>query len=172
MTPRRALFWIGLALLLAGLFVGATWLLGRLARTPARPPAVPLLNSDAFAMPLDANGMGAQTINGTQFVIQVEPYPAQAHAPVSITLVALNLDTGETRTVTPTLALTPPNTQNSAEVRRIAFQRDVRGVYFAHGIALDQAGVWRVRIDNDMGAQDVFTILLNLQAPASSATTP
>ena len=164
MTPRTAFRWTLIAAVVAAVFVGATWALGRLSSQAAapRPTPAPVMDANAFAMQLDPAGLGTQTISGTRFLVQVSPYPIAAGRPISIVLIATALDGSGFRSVSPTLYITPPNTQNSADIRQSGLPRDAHGAYAQGGLLLDKPGLWRLRIDTDLGDRDIYPILLNL----------
>ena len=88
MTARRAIVFISIAAILAGVFSLSAAVLTRWMANvpPAAPLDVPLAS---LSLPLDAQGLGTQVIEGTSLTFRVQPYPPVARSPVTITLVAI-----------------------------------------------------------------------------------
>ena len=93
MTARRAIVFISIAAILAGVFSLSAAVLTRWMANvpPAAPLDVPLAS---LSLPLDAQGLGTQVIEGTSLTIRVQPYPPIARAPVTVTLVAIGPNGG------------------------------------------------------------------------------
>ncbi|MBK8837083.1 MAG: hypothetical protein IPO29_20415 [Anaerolineae bacterium] len=88
MTARRAIIFICVAAILAGVFTLSAAVLTRwMASVPQPVPLdVPLAS---LSLPLDGQGLGSQVIEGNSLTFRVQPYPPVSGAPVTITLVAI-----------------------------------------------------------------------------------
>ncbi len=158
MTPRRALGFI----LVAG--VGFILLLGlAFALQLMQPPAQMILTQipvDTSAMPLDQNGIGSQTISGTQIVVRLSPYPARPHVSSTLRLVVTAPTTTTLQTVTPTLFLASQAIDDSSRVANLPMQREPDGSYLAQGNFFPTPGGWRLRIELMLDDDDPYSVIV------------
>ena len=157
MTARRAIVFICIAAILAGLFTFAAAVLTRLM-ADALPPApldVPQAN---LSLPLDEQGLGAQVIEGTSLTFRVQPYPPVSRAPVTISLVAIGPD-GSLVKFSPSVAVSAPNKvpDPGAPMRRLP-----SGGYEYSGVLFPAPGAWRMTVDAPFLSDSAVTIPIDV----------
>lgn len=161
-VARIALRWVIVALIAASLLLVAAIVLSRLQaqRDAARTVElqVPL---DSIAVPLSADGLGTQVIEPAELSIKLDPYPPQASAPATLTLVALDRKTRNLMVVTPTLSVAEP-----AQVDSVVYPmvRQSNGAYIASGAFFPKPGPWRLRVSIDFGAAEPYRMLALVEA--------
>ncbi|MFC1464629.1 MAG: hypothetical protein ACFLMY_07260 [Candidatus Brachytrichaceae bacterium NZ_4S206] len=161
-VARIALRWMIVALITASLLLVAAIALARwqVQRDAARAVElqVPL---DGIAVPLDANGLGSQTIEPAELSIKLDPYPPRASAPVTLTLVAVDRRTGDVMTVTPTLSVAEPT---QVEGNDYPMVKQSNGAYVVSGALFPKPGSWRLRLHIDFGAVEPYRMLALVEA--------
>lgn len=161
-VARIALRWVFIALVAASLLLVAAIGLTRwqAQRDVARAVAlqVPV---DSIAVPLDANGLGAQTIEPAELRIRLDPYPPRAGASATLTLVALDRWTGEVMTITPTLSVAEPT---AVEGRDYPMARQPSGAYAVSDALFPHPGAWRLRVHIDFGTAEPYRMLALVEA--------
>ncbi len=164
MTPRRAILFTVIAGVAFLLLVGIAFVLRRLQ--PAAPMTLTQLPVDTSAMPLDENGIGSQTISGTQIAIRLAPYPATSNPNISGTLrmVVTQPNTITLKTVTPTLFLAPQAVDDSFSVSTIPMQREPDGSYSLQGNFFPKPGGWRMRIELMLEEDDPYSLIVLVNA--------
>ncbi|MEO6063669.1 MAG: hypothetical protein ABIQ99_17190 [Thermoflexales bacterium] len=157
MTARRAIVFICIAAILAGVFSLAAAVLTRwmAAAPPQAPLVVPLAN---MSLTLDAQGLGTQVIEGTSLTFRVQPYPPVARAPVTIALVAIGPDGGLVQ-FAPAVAVSALNQVPGpgAPMRRLP-----SGGYEYAGILFPTPGLWRITVDAPILADSALTIPIDV----------
>jgi hypothetical protein len=140
MTPRRAFIFIALSATIASLFLIANVLISRCSEQPERQSVRVALSG--LAMPLNANGSGAQNFDGNILSYHIDPYPVRAGEVTTLTLVALSSQTQQPITTTPTFMVTANDMIDGA---RFEMKRE-RETYVARDVFFPDRGVWRVRV--------------------------
>jgi hypothetical protein len=161
-SARFALRWTIIGLLCALLLVAAAFLL-RLSRTSAPAPR-PITLADLAAsaeMPLDARGQGSQIISGTTVLLSLQPYPARAGVPNSLTLVATSSDGRPVTNINPTLYVSSVGKSGGSEYA-VPTQPDQS--YVISGTFFPNPGTYRVRVDVYVGDDTPANILLTVVA--------
>ncbi len=157
MTARRAIIFMCVAVILAGVFSLSAAVLTRwMANVP--PPApldVPLAS---LSLPLDAQGLGTQVIEGTSLTFRVQPYPPVARAPVTITLVAIGPNGGLVQ-FAPAVSVSALNqvAGPGAPMRRLS-----SGGYEYGGDLFPAPGLWRITVDAPILADAAVTIPIDV----------
>ena len=157
MTARRAIVFICIAAILAGVFSLAAAVLTRwmAAAPPTAPLDVPLAS---LSLPLDAQGLGTQVIEGTSLTFRVQPSPPLARAPVTITLVAIGPNGGLLQFV-PAVSVSALNqvAGPGAPMRRLP-----SGGYEYGGILFSTPGLWRITVDAPLVSDAALTIPIDV----------
>ncbi len=157
MTARRAIVFICIAAILAGVFSLAAAVLTRwmAAAPPTAPLDVPLAS---LSLPLDAQGLGTQVIEGTSLTFRVQPYPPIARAPVTVTLVAIGPNGGLLQFV-PAVSVSALNqvAGPGAPMRRLP-----SGGYEYGGILFPTPGLWRITVDAPLVSDAALTIPIDV----------
>jgi hypothetical protein len=161
-VARIALRWVIVALIAASLLLIAAIALSRLQMQRDAARAVELqVPLDSIAVPLSADGIGAQVIEPAELRVKLAPYPPQAGAPATLTLVALDRKTGSLMMVTPTLSVAA---LTQVEGLEYPMTRQSNGAYTISGILFPKPGPWRVRVSIDFGAEEPYRMLALVQA--------
>lgn len=147
---------IVLAMALASLVLIASVLLSRWQAQLEQQQAE-LRNTGDIAMPLDASGTGSQTVDGVQITYRLAPFPARAGAASTLTVLALDLSSGQTRAITPTLDIAPLSA--TAPVT-LAFRTDAGGAYSASGVFFARGGDWRMRVRTRLLLDDSYVTVM------------
>ena len=157
MTARRAIVFISIAAILAGVFSLSAAVLTRWMANvpPAAPLNVPLAS---LSLPLDAQGLGTQVIEGTSLTFRVQPYPPMARAPVTVTLVAIGPNGGLVEFV-PAVSVSALNqvAGPGAPMRRLP-----SGGYEYGGILCPAPGLWRITVDAPLVSDAALTIPIDV----------
>lgn len=157
MTARRAIVFISIAAILAGVFSLSAAVLTRWMANvpPAAPLDVPLAS---LSLPLDAQGLGTQVIEGTSLTFRVQPYPPVARSPVTITLVAIGPG-GVLVQFAPAVSVSALNqvAGPGAPMRRLS-----SGGYEHAGILFPAPGRWRITVDAPLVADAGLTIPIDV----------
>jgi hypothetical protein len=157
MTARRAIIFVCVAAILAGVFTLAAAVLTRWMANAAQPAPldVPLAS---LALPLDGQGLGTQVIEGNSLTFRVQPYPPIAGAPVTITLVAIRPN-GALAQFAPAVSVSTlaQVAGPGAPMRRLS-----SGGYEHAGILFPAAGKWRITIDAPILADAAVTIPIDV----------
>jgi hypothetical protein len=151
---------IVLALALASLVLAASIVLSRWQAQLEQQQAE-RRNAGDIAMPLDASGTGSQTVDGVQITYRLAPYPARAGAASTLTVLALDLNSGQTRAITPTLDVAPLSTTASVT---FSCQTDAGGAYSASGVFFPQGGDWRMRVRSQLLPNDSYVTVMVVNA--------
>lgn len=157
MSARRAVVFVCVAAILAGLFVLASAGLSRLMAT-AGPERVIDVAADSIALPLDAQGLGAQVIEGAIYTIRVQPYPPLARLPVTVSLVVISAD-GRLPVFSPSVAVSAPDSTPGvgAPMRRLA-----SGGYEYSGALFPAAGAYRLTVDAPVAPGAEYAIPIDI----------
>ncbi len=159
---RIALRWVIVALILASLLLAVGIALARLQAQRDTARVVELqIPLDSIAVPLNADGVGAQIIEPATLSIRLNPYPPRAAAPATVTLVALDRKTGRAMTITPTLSIAEPT---QVEGRDYPMAPQGNGAYVVSGVFFPKPGVWRLRAHIDFGAAEPYRMLALVEA--------
>lgn len=162
MTPRRALIFTLVAgaafLVLLGIAFGL-----QLMQPPAEITLIQI-PVDTAAMPLDENGIGSQTISGTQIAIRLAPYPARANVTSTLRLIVAEPHTNTLKIVTPTLFLAPQAIDDSSSVANIPMQREPDGSYSVQGNFFPKPGGWRLRVELSLDDDDPYSLIVLVNA--------
>jgi len=157
MTARRAIVFICIAAILAGVFTLAAAVLTRwMASAPQPAPLdVPLAS---LSLPLDSQGLGTQVIEGNSLTFRVDPFPPVSRAPVTITLVAIR-PKGGLAEFAPAVSVSALNqvAGPGAPMRRLP-----SGGYEYAGILFPGPGMWRITVDAPILADSVVTIPIDV----------
>ncbi|MBX7214669.1 MAG: hypothetical protein K1X39_11710 [Thermoflexales bacterium] len=148
MTPRRAVIFVAIALIMAGVFVGVAALLARMTALAVPPP--PVYRVTDVMLTLDAQGLGAQTLDGTVLTVRVQPWPPRAGAPVTATLVAIGPD--GTLPVFPAALRVTEAGQGAGPPQPM--QRRESGEYFVAGALFPRPGAWVLTLEAPL--RDVY----------------
>lgn len=164
MSPRLALRFILLSIILAVLLMGVAVVLnGRLQRLQ-QVAVPPLLEQQlaSMAMKLDANGLGSQVISGTQISVRLSPYPVRAGQVSGLSVVATSAF-GQVTTITPTLYVAS-NSSNADDAKEMTMTRENSGGYQVQSELFDKPGVWQARIGFYLNATETSSIILIVDA--------
>lgn len=157
MTARRAIVFICVAAILAGAFTLSAAVLTRWMANAAQPAPldVPLAS---LSLPLDAQGLGTQVIEGNSLTFRVEPFPPVSRAPVTITLVAIRPNGGLAQ-FSPAVSVSAPNqvAGPGAPMRRLS-----TGGYEYSGVLFSAPGPWRITVDAPILADAAVTIPIDV----------
>ncbi|HEY3290923.1 MAG TPA: hypothetical protein VGK87_12400 [Anaerolineae bacterium] len=115
----------------------------------------------AAEMPFDATGSGTQIISDTVLTLKVQPYPPRASQPATVTLAVVSPDGSAGTNAVPVLNLKDVNGSNA---RELSLQPQAGGVYSTHGILFPAAGIWRIRVDVNVGDDVPATMLATIAA--------
>ena len=142
MTARRAIIFVCVAAILAGVFTLAAAVLTRwMANAPQPAPLdVPLAS---LSLPLDGQGLGTQIIEGNSLTFRLQPYPPVSRAPVTLTLVAIRPN-GALAQFAPAVSVSALNQVPGpgAPMRQLS-----SGGYEFGGILFPAPGQWRITVD-------------------------
>ncbi|HQX11307.1 MAG TPA: hypothetical protein PLG23_07145 [Thermoflexales bacterium] len=157
MTARRAIIFICVAAILAGVFTLSAAVLTRwMASVPQPVPLdVPLAS---LSLPLDGQGLGSQVIEGNSLTFRVQPYPPVSGAPVTITLVAIRSN-GELAQFTPAVSVSAPNQVAGPGV---PMRRLPSGGYEHSGMLFSAPGPWRITVDAPILSDAAVTIPIDV----------
>jgi hypothetical protein len=157
MSARRAIVFICVAVILAGGFTLSAAVLTRWMATAPQPapPDVPLAS---LSLPLDAQGLGTQVIEGNSLTFRVQPYPPVSRAPVTITLVAIGSNGGLAQ-FTPAVSVSALNqvAGPGAPMRRLP-----SGGYEYSGVLFSTPGQWRITVDAPILSDAAVTIPIDV----------
>lgn len=157
-----ALRWILIALVAASLFLAAAVALSRWRlQTETAHEAEAPLPVESIAVPLNARGLGSQTIELAELSLRLDPYPPRAGAPATLTLVAVDRTAGAVMIVTPTLEVAEVT---QADGRNFRAARQSNGAYVVTGQLFPRPGAWRLRLTIDFGADATYRILALVEA--------
>ncbi len=164
MTPRRALVFMAVAGVMAVLLIGITFVLREMQ--PAAEMTLTQIPVNTSAMPLDENGIGSQTISGTQIAVRLSPYPASSDPTASSTLrmIVTQPNTITLKVVTPTLFLASQSVDTRFSVTQTAMRHEPDGSYSAQGHFFPQPGGWRLRIELMLDEDDPYSVIVLVNA--------
>jgi hypothetical protein len=94
-------------------------------------------------------------------MLKLEPYPARAAVPSTITLVAVAPDGRSPANVSPVLSLAAPA---QVDPREFQMQQQSGHSYIAHGVLFPQPGPWRIRVDVHVGDSTPASMLTSVDA--------
>jgi hypothetical protein len=159
MTARRAIIFVCVAAILAGVFTLAAAVLTRwMANAPQPAPLdVPLAS---LSLPLDGQGLGTQIIEGNSLTFRLQPYPPVARAPVTLTLVAIRPN-GALAQFAPAVSVSALNQVPGpgAPMRQLP-----SGGYEYSGLLFPNPGQWRITVDAPILADAAVTIPIDVDA--------
>ena len=157
-----ALRWILVALLAASLLLAAAVALSRLRlQIETAQEAEVQSPVESIAVPLDARGLGSQTIERAELNLRLDPYPPRAGMPATLTLVAVDRTARAVMTITPTLEVAEAT---QAEGANFAATRQDNGAYVVTGRLFPRPGPWRLRLTIDFGADEPYRMLALVEA--------
>ena len=164
MSPRLALRFILLSLILAGLLMGAAVILNGRLRLSQPAASIPSLEQQlaSMAMKLDADGIGSQVISGTHISVRLAPYPPMAGQPSTLSIVG-SLPNGQLALITPTLYITS-DAADAPIPQQLTPSRQPGGDYLAQAILFAKPGLWRTRIGFYLNPTDLSSVVLLVQA--------
>ncbi len=159
---RIALRWVVVALVAASFFLAATIALSRLRLQHEAARAVELqVPVDSIAVPLDARGVGVQTIAPAELSLKLDPYPPRAGDPTTLTLVALDRNARTLLIITPTLSVAALTQVDGVEHPML---RQDNGAYAFTGLLFPTPGRWRLRVSIDFGVDAPYRMLALVEA--------
>jgi hypothetical protein len=163
--PRRALQLVIIAALaFAGLVLayGALTVWLRPALAPPPPVDISTLNevqAGSAALPLDANGIGTQVVGGVALTYRLEPAAPRSGQPVTLTLAAFDLRSGQLVPVTPTLTVA---VAGSTSATAFAFARLPDGGYRTQGVLFPTSAKWRLRTSLWLDGKPDYVTLIDV----------
>ena len=149
MSYRFTLRWTLVGLLCAACLLGIGVFIEELR--PAPPVQQQVSIDDLMAageMPMSEQGTGMQVINGTTLALKLDPYPARASVPATLTLVTIP-STGRAQAEGAPVLLVAPVAQ--VDAREFVMARQADQSYAAQGVFFPQPGRWRLRVDVNVG---------------------
>jgi len=158
-----ALRWILVALLAASLFLASAVVLSRwrLQIETAQEQVEVQSSVESIAMPLNARGLGSQTIERADLSLRLDPYPPQAGATATLTLVVVDRTARAVMAVTPTLEVAEAT---QADGTNFTATRQDNGAYVLTGQLFPRPGAWRLRLTIDFGADAPYRMLALVEA--------
>lgn len=118
-------------------------------------------NAGDIAMPLDASGTGSQTVDGVQVTYRLSPFPPRAGVASTLTVLALDLGSGRTRAITPTLEIAP---LSAVAGGTYAFRAEAGGAYSADGVFFPRSGEWRMRVRTQLLPDGSYVTVMVVRA--------